>query len=115
MKWLRRGGVEVCPRGAGRRRPDSRAGEPATLRRHDLPRVPAGGQIWERFPIPLPLSGQLAEDLYRACGLSSFQIELLTGQPSQTVRRILRDAGVTLRPPGGRSPFLRRCRDRLTC
>jgi hypothetical protein len=42
--------------------------------------------------------------------LSTFHIELLTGQPSDTVRRILLDAGVTLRPPGGRSPFLRRCR-----
>jgi transposase len=82
----------------------------AALLRHDLPRVPAGAPIWERFPVPVPLSGQLADELYRGCGLSSSQIELLTGQPSQTVRRVLRDAGVALRPPGGRSPFLRRWR-----
>jgi hypothetical protein len=37
----------------------------------------------------------LADELYHACGLGTFQIQLVNGQPSQTVRRILRDAGVT--------------------
>jgi transposase len=80
----------------------------ATLRHHRLPQVPAGGPIWERFLVPLSVSPPLAVELYCDCGLSTFHIELLTGQPSETVRRILRNAGVALRPPGGRSPFQRR-------
>ena len=80
----------------------------ATLRRHHLPQVPAGRPIWERFPVPPPVSPPLAVELYRDCGLSTFHIELLTGQPSQTVRRVLHNAGMALRPAGGRSPFQRR-------
>ena len=40
-------------------------------------------------------------------------IELLTGQPSESVRRLLAGSGTILRGAGGRSPFLRRWRARL--
>ena len=78
--------------------------------RYGLPKVPAGGPIWERFPVPARISGDLAAELYLSCGLASTHIELLTGQPAASVRRLLRKAGVPLRPPGGRSPFLRQWR-----
>jgi hypothetical protein len=80
----------------------------AVLACHGVPRVPAEAPIWGRFPVPVRLHRELVSDLYCGCGLSSSQIELLTGQPSQTVRRFLRAAGIALRPPGGRSPFLLR-------
>lgn len=78
------------------------------LERHRIPRVPAGGPIWQRFPRPVPLTGELLGDLYVGCGLGSHHIELLTGQPSATVRRVMSDHGIAVRRPGGRSPFLRR-------
>lgn len=80
----------------------------ATLRRHRVPMVPAGGPIWQRFPEPVPLSAQLCTDLYVECGTSITQIELLTGQPASQVRRRLQEAGVQMRPAGGRCPFRRR-------
>jgi hypothetical protein len=40
-------------------------------------------------------------------------IELLSGQPAQTVLRLLHNNGVQTRGAGGRSPFLRRWRTRL--
>jgi hypothetical protein len=58
---------------------------------------------WGR-PGPLPRATSHAT----AGELVASQIELLTGQPSQTVRRFLRAAGIALRRPGGLSPFLRR-------
>lgn len=80
------------------------------LRAHGIPRVPAGGAIWQRFPVPLaPPSTALAE-LYVSCGVSTSHIELLTGIPSATVGRRLRECGVQSRPAGGRCPFLRRWR-----
>jgi hypothetical protein len=82
------------------------------LSRHGVTLRPAGGQIWQRFPVPVPLSGQLAEELYVTCGLGIRHIELLTGQPSQTVLRLLRNQGIDRRPAGGRTPFLRRWRER---
>jgi hypothetical protein len=82
------------------------------LARHGVARVPERGPIWQRFPVPLRVSPELAEELYLACGLSVRHIELLTGQPAQTVLRLLRSQGVALRPAGGRSPFLRRWRAR---
>ncbi|HEY7431508.1 MAG TPA: hypothetical protein VH641_12350 [Streptosporangiaceae bacterium] len=82
------------------------------IARHGLPRVPPGGPLWDRFAIPFRITPELAEELYADCGLGLSQIELLTGQPSETVRKLLRAAGVALRPPGGRSPFLRRWRTR---
>lgn len=82
----------------------------ATLKRHGVPAVPAGGPIAARFPTPVPLSEGLVRELYDACGISITHIELLTGQPTDTVRRRLQDARVAMRPPGGRCPFLRRWR-----
>jgi hypothetical protein len=80
------------------------------LARYHIGRSPAGGAIWQRFPVPLPVSSELAIELYVACGLSVRHIELLTGQPSQTILRLLHAQGIARRPAGGRSPFLRRWR-----
>lgn len=80
------------------------------LSRHDIGRRPAGSPIWQRFPVPVPVSAALAEELYVTCGLTVRHIELLTGQPAQTVLRLLRAQDVTRRTAGGRSPFLRRWR-----
>lgn len=82
------------------------------LARHGIASIPERGQIWQRFPTPLRVSPELAEELYVACGLSVRHIELLTGQPAQTILRLLRGRGVARRPAGGRSPFLRRWRAR---
>lgn len=73
------------------------------------PRSP-GGPITARFPGPVTLTGDLLRTLYTGCGLTARHIELLTGQPAETIRRALRAAGVRARPPGGRSPFARRVR-----
>lgn len=81
------------------------------LSRHGIAPIPAGGAIWQRFPVPHRVGPELAEDLYVTCGLSVRHIELLTGQPSQTILRLLRSRGVARRPAGGRSPFLRRWRE----
>ncbi len=80
------------------------------LARHHISRRPAGGPIWQRFPVPVPVSAELAEELYVRCGLGVRHIELLTGQPAQTIRRLLQADGIAARPAGGRSPFLRRWR-----
>jgi hypothetical protein len=76
----------------------------------DVPRVPPGGPIWQRFPDPVPLTTPLVKDLYWGCGAALTHIELLTGQPAMTVRGFMRRAGIPLRHPGGRTPFLRRWR-----
>ncbi len=81
-----------------------------TLARHGVARRSADGPIWLRFPTPVPVSPELAEELYVTCGLGVRHIELLTGQPAQTMLRLLRAHGVILRPAGGRTPFLRRWR-----
>jgi hypothetical protein len=81
-----------------------------SLDAHGIPVVPPGGQLWERFPVPVALSGELLRDLYVDCGLSTSHIELLTGQPTATVRHHLVRHGIPRRAPGGRSPFLRRWR-----
>jgi transposase-like protein len=80
------------------------------LSRHGIALRPAAGPIWFRFPVPLPLTPELAEELYLRCGLAARHVELLTGQPSQTVLRLLATRGITRRPAGGRSPFMRRWR-----
>ena len=80
------------------------------LARHNIAPRPAGGPIWQRFPVPVPVSGELAEELYVACGLAVRHIELLTGHPAQTILGLLRAHGITRRPAGGRSPFMRRWR-----
>jgi len=51
---------------------------------------------------------ETACELYSQAGLN--HIELLTGQPAQTVRGFVRRAGIPTRRPGGRSPFIRRRR-----
>lgn len=80
------------------------------MKRHGVPRVPPGGPLWFRFTTPFGLTPELAEELYVSCGLGLTHIELLTGHPAETVRKLLHTMGVPLRPPGGRSPFLRRWR-----
>lgn len=82
----------------------------AVLDARDIPRVPPGGPIWERFPHPVPLTTPLVKDLYWGCGAGLTHIELLTGQPAMTVRGFMRRAGIPLRHPGGRTPFVRRWR-----
>ncbi|MDQ2875916.1 MAG: hypothetical protein M3Y33_14455, partial [Actinomycetota bacterium] len=82
----------------------------AVLARHGIRPAPAGGPIWQRFPQPVPLTPQLVTDLYWDCGTGLDHIELLTGQPAETVRGFMRRAGIGIRHPGGRSPFLRRWR-----
>ena len=56
----------------------------------------------------MPLTTPLVKDLYWECGAGLNHIELLTGQPANTVRAFMRRTGIPLRPPGGRTPFLRR-------
>jgi hypothetical protein len=80
----------------------------AVLDAHDVPRVPPGGHIWERFPEPVPLSTALVKDLYWSCGAGLNHIELVTGQPAMTVRAFMRRVGIPVRRRGGRTPFLRR-------
>jgi hypothetical protein len=82
----------------------------AVLAEHNIAQVPAGGPIWERFPGPVLLTQRLVTDLYWCCGAGLHHIELLTGQPAQTVRDFMRRTGITTRHPGGRSPFMRRGR-----
>jgi hypothetical protein len=81
-----------------------------TLARYGIPAVPAGGPIWRRFPVALPIGPELAAELYLDCGLGTRHIELLSGQPAETVRARLRRQGVRLRAAGGRSPFMCRWR-----
>ena len=82
----------------------------AALAAHDVARVPAGGSLSQRFPVPVRLTAPLVKDLYWGCGTSLNHIELLTGQAAETVRGFMRRAGVPLRHPGGRTPFMRRWR-----
>lgn len=85
----------------------------AVLVADGIPRVPPGAPLWERFPDPVPLTAPLVKDLYWGCGAALTHIELLTGQPATTVRGFMRRAGIPLRQPGGRTPFLRRWRAAL--
>lgn len=82
----------------------------SVLDARDVPRVPPGAPLWERFPSPVPLTAPLVKDLYWGCGAGLAHIELLTGQPAMTVRGFMGRAGIPLRHPGGRTPFLRRWR-----
>jgi hypothetical protein len=82
-----------------------------TLERHGVPVVAQGGPIWRRFPAPHRLTEALVLDLYEDCGLSLHHIELLTGRPAAAAGVLLRASGTGLRPPGGRSPFMRRWRE----
>jgi predicted HTH domain antitoxin len=80
------------------------------LSRHGIASRPAGGPIWQRFPVPVDVGPELAKELYVSCGLGLRHIELISGQPGETVRALLRGQDITLRSPGGRSPFMRRWR-----
>jgi len=80
----------------------------AALDARDIPQVPPGSPLWRRFPVPVPLTTSLVKDLYWGCGAGLTHIELLTGQPAMTVRGFMRRAGIPLRHPGGRTPFMRR-------
>jgi predicted HTH domain antitoxin len=80
------------------------------LSRHDIAPRPARGPVWQRFPVPVDVGPELAKELYLTCGLGLRHIELVSGQPAETVRAILHGQGVALRPAGGRSPFMRRWR-----
>lgn len=84
-----------------------------TLKRHGIPIASTPGPITRRFPVPSRLSAGLLAELYDECGLSTVQIELVTGQPAATVRRHLQASGFRLRPPGGISPFTRRAREQF--
>ena len=86
----------------------------AVLTAHDIPRVPPGGAVTDRFPEPVPLTTPLVKDLYWVCGAGLSHIELLTGQAAASVHGFMRRAGIPLRPPGGRTPFLRRWRSGLS-
>lgn len=79
-----------------------------TLALHGVPKVPPFGPVWARFPEPIPLSRDLASDLYERCGVALAHIELLTGQPAESVRKHLVVWQIPLRAQGGRCPFLRR-------
>jgi hypothetical protein len=80
------------------------------LTRHGITKRPPGGPIWHRFPEPLDVTPELAEELYLRCGLGLRHIELLSGKPAQTIQGLLKAHSTPLRPPGGRSPFMRRWR-----
>lgn len=80
------------------------------LVRHGLERVPPGGPISRRFPAALAIGPEAAAEFYVECGLSLRHIELLSGQPAETIRALLRRQGIRLRGRGGRSPFVRRWR-----
>lgn len=80
------------------------------LDRHGVPVASLAGPAWSRFPSPQPLTAGLVGDLYEGCGLSLHHIELLTGRPAAAAGALLRNSGIKLRPPGGRSPFTDRWR-----
>lgn len=82
----------------------------AALRCHDVRLAPLPGTLAQRFAVRAALDESLLRDLYIGCGLSVVHIELVTGQPSSTVRRELKRHGVPLRRSGGLSPFVRRQR-----
>jgi hypothetical protein len=81
------------------------------LTAHDIPRVPPGGPLSQRFPKPVPLTAPLVKDLYWGCGAGLNHIELVTGQAAMSVRGLMLREGIALRDPGGRTPFMRRWRD----
>jgi hypothetical protein len=86
----------------------------SVLARHAMSAVPAGGAIWRRFPSAVPVSADLVSELYLDCGLALKHIELLSGQPQETLLKLLHRLGVPVRSAGGRSPFLRRWRSLQT-
>lgn len=84
----------------------------ATLVAWGIPAVREPGPIWQRFPVPMVLSEEILRSLYTQCGLSCFHIELVTGVATPTVLHRLDDYGIVRRGRGGRSPFMRRWREK---
>jgi len=80
----------------------------AALATHNIPMARSAGPLWDRFPVPARLSAGLLTTLYLDCGLAIDHIELVTGQPTQTIHRQLLRHRIPLRAPGQRSPFRRR-------
>lgn len=81
-----------------------------TLNKHAIPAVRTPGPLHLRFPTRVDLTDSALRELYQDCGLAVIHIELLTGQPSATVRKLLKRADIPARPAGGLSPFRRRHR-----
>ncbi len=73
---LHKAGVPLRPRGAGRLRPERRAGDPPDVAR-------------------------LIRDMYLEAGLSSRQVAVILGIPERTVRDRLRRYGIAARTQGG--------------
>ena len=71
-----------------------------------------GGPIWQRFPVPLRVDAELAEELYVACGVGLRHIELLCGQPGRDHSADCCGCAGEYRcaRPAAASPFLRRWR-----
>jgi len=110
------------PRCAGCRRPERRPAPP------DVPSLPAlmrtlyadarlgSGELAAILGMPeRTVREQLRRYAIKArtrggCGVGVHHIELLTGQASESVRGFMHRAGIPLRHPGGRTPFLRRWR-----
>ena len=80
------------------------------LTRHGITPQPAGGDIADRFPEPVPLTRDLLRDLYVDVGCSSGQIELLTGQSQAVIRNTIHRLGIPIREEH-MSPALRRLRE----
>ena len=75
----------------------------AVLDARDVPRVPPGAPLWQRFPDPVPLTAPLVKDLYWGCGAGLAHIELLTGQPAMTVGKFMRRASIAAPAPPRRA------------
>src|ERR1700691_1860095 len=60
------------------------------LFRHGIAPRPSRGPIWQRFPVPVDVSPDLAKELYVSCGLGLRHIELISGQPAEPIWSRLR-------------------------
>ena len=83
----------------------------ALLHQHRIPTRPMAGTITQRFPTPTPVTRSFLTEAYIEIGLAAGHIEQLTGQPAGHVLQLLHDHGITVRPSGSQSPWLRRLRD----
>ena len=52
-----------------------------TIARYRLVRLHVGGPIWQRFPVPVRVSPELAEELYISCGPGVRHIDCYPGSP----------------------------------
>ena len=60
------------------------------LEAHNVPLQPEKGSLAERFGTPQPINQALTTHLYKKVGLSTRQVELVTGIPQRTLLRHLR-------------------------